>query len=95
MGKLGLAWPCAGLRAGLDEFMRDGEAWGKLSKTPPQGSNPVGGVGCSYPPLPTNFLPFRNVAYYANACTPTKSPLSSPYDKVQGQSRQGRQTPEA
>ncbi len=64
MGQLGLAWPCVGLLASRHEFVRDGGAWGEASKTPP-GSDPVGGGRYRYPPLPTNFLPFRNVAHNA------------------------------
>jgi len=75
MGQLDLAWPCACLLASRREGVRDWGAWGELSKTPPGGSDPVGGGGCSYPPLPTNFLPFRNVAH--NATTTRASPTTT------------------
>lgn len=64
MGQLGLAWPCVGLRASRREFVRDGGGVLLWDKTPP-GSDPVAGGRYRYPPLPTNFFPFRNVAHNA------------------------------
>ncbi len=72
MGQLGLAWPCAGLRAGLDEFARDGGAWGELSKTPPRGPTRLGGVAVAIRPSPQIFCHFamlhitQTLARYSN-----------------------------
>jgi hypothetical protein len=75
------SWASLGLRSLVRACVR---AWmnsrgivghGASCARPPRGSNPVAGGGCSYPPLPTNFLPFRNVAH--NATTTRASPTTT------------------